>query len=59
MSEKPNILIIGGSESDREKLLDELFESMNVMKRSDLYFKISSTHHAWNDLRLTSLVSYT
>jgi hypothetical protein len=58
MSEKPKILIIGGTEQDREKLLDEIFEKLNVMNRDDLYFHVKSTSHPWGELILSSLASH-
>lgn len=58
MSEKPKILIVGGTEEDRERLVNEVFEKMNVMHREDLYFSVRSTSHPWGDLMLRSLTSH-
>ena len=60
MSEKPVILVIGGTEQDRERLLDEIFQKLHVMERSaaDYYFRVRSTDHPWEELRLRSLRSY-
>lgn len=56
---KPKILVIGGTEEERERLLDEVFERLEVMSRTDLYFSVKSTNDAWETLRLTSLSSFT
>lgn len=57
MSEKPKILIIGGTEQDRERLLDEIYEKLDVMTRAgdDDYFHVFSTDHPWNELILRSI----
>lgn len=57
-NEKPKILIIGGTEQEREKLLNEIFEKLNVMNRDDLYFHVRSTNHPWGELMLSSLTSH-
>ena len=59
MDEKPKILVIGGSVEERERLIDEIFEKMNVMQRTDLYFSIKSTDHLWRELVLKDLTSHT
>ena len=56
MSEKPKILIIGGTEQEREKLVNEIFEKLNVMNRDD--FHVRSTNHPWGELMLSSLTSH-
>lgn len=60
MSEKPKILVIGGTERDRERLIDEIFDKLNVMHRvgDDDYFHVRSTNHPWNELILSSLKSH-